>query len=69
MYNNNTRAQWNYYILSIMLILFLATSSIFGANSKFNFINDKTRTSFEFMTVDNLIVIQAEINGIPVNLV
>ncbi|HNP17107.1 MAG TPA: hypothetical protein PKL31_01630 [Fulvivirga sp.] len=67
MNNNNKRVPWARYALSMAAITLF--SAAYAGNSRYNFLRNKTRTSFNFTIVNNLIVIPAKINGMDLNLI
>ncbi|MTI22984.1 hypothetical protein E1176_18280 [Fulvivirga sp. RKSG066] len=66
MYNNNTKAPWKRYALS-MVATMLFTLSI--ADTNYRFLNNKTSTTLKFKLINNLIVIPVKVNGMDLNLI
>jgi len=67
MQNNNNIAPWKRYVL--LLVALSIYSLALAERSRFNFIKNKTSSTFSFKQVQNLIVIPVAINGEELNLI
>jgi len=67
MQNNNKNAPWKRCVLLLVAIVIYTTA--FSERSRFNFIKNKTSSTFQFKQVKNLIIIPVAINGESLNLI